>query len=79
MQLVITRIILEGNVHAGLWSLRATHTGQSAALPIPPRGKRVGITGSSVGIWADGQIVEEWNYVDWLGLFRQLGVVPPMG
>ena len=28
---------------------------------------------------ADGQIVEHWNLVDWLGLLQQLGVMPPSG
>jgi predicted ester cyclase len=79
IQFAITRIILEGDIHAGLWTFRATHTGRSPAMPIPPRSRQVRITGSTMGVWAGGEIVEEWNYVDWLGLFRQLGVMPPTG
>jgi len=74
----IRSIILEGDTHAHLWAFQATHTGQSPALPVPPRSKRVDITGSALGLWAGGKIIEEWNYADWLGLFRQLGVIPPM-
>jgi hypothetical protein len=28
---------------------------------------------------ADGQMVEHWNVVDWLGLMQQLGVTPSSG
>jgi len=79
LHFTIHRIILEGSVHSGLWTLQATHTGQSPALPVPPRGRQVSITGSTLGLWAGGRIIEEWSYVDWLGLFWQLGVIPPMG
>jgi hypothetical protein len=37
------------------------------------------IAGCCVSRWMEGWIVEECNYVDWLGLFRQVGVIPPMG
>jgi predicted ester cyclase len=79
LHFTIGRIVLQNDTHAGLWALEATHTGQSPALPVPPRGRRVSITGSVIGLWADGRIIEEWNYADWLGLFQQLGVIPPMG
>ncbi len=75
----IRSIILEGDTYAELWAFQGTHTGQSPALPVPARGRQVSITGSTLGLWAGGKIVEEWSYVDWLGLFRQLGVIPPMG
>ena len=78
MQISIHRIILEGDAQAYPWAFRGTHTGRSPSIPVPPTGKRVAIVGCSVSCWLQGQIIEEWNYVDWLGLFRQLGVIPPM-
>jgi predicted ester cyclase len=48
-------------------------------MPVPPTGRRVEMMGCSVSHWMVGRIVEEWNYVDWLGLFRQVGVIPPLG
>jgi predicted ester cyclase len=78
MHLRVKEIILDGDTHAGPWTFRATHTGRSPALPVPPTGKQVIATGCTVSHWADGKITEEWNYVDWLGLFHQLGVIPPL-
>jgi predicted ester cyclase len=79
IDLSLQRIIVDGEAHAVLWAFQATHTGQSPVMPIPSTFRRVNITGSTICLWAGGQIVEEWHHVDWLGLFRQLGVIPPMG
>jgi predicted ester cyclase len=79
IDLSMQRIIVEGDAHAVLWTIQATHTGQSPVMPIPPTFRRVSVTGSTICFWAGGEIVEEWHHVNWLGLFRQLGVVPPMG
>jgi len=77
-QFVVEKVVLEEDAHAGRWVLQGRHTGRSPSMPVPPAGKRVTITGCSIARWGDGRIEEEWAYVDWLGLFRQLGVVPPM-
>jgi len=79
IELTIERVIFEGDVSAALWTFQATHTGQSPVMPIPPTRRRVTVTGSTMCLWAGGEIVEEWSHVNWLGLFRQLGVIPPMG
>ena len=71
IQFSIRRIILEGDAQAYPWAFRGTHTGRSSSIPVPPTGKRIAIMGCSVSCWLQGQIAEEWNYVDWLGLFRQ--------
>ena len=79
IQLTIDEIIIEGDTIATRWTWQGTHTGQSPTLPIPPTGKRVINTGVSVVHTVDGKAVEEWSYGDSLGLFQQLGVVPPIG
>jgi predicted ester cyclase len=79
IELTMERVIFEGDVHAALWTFRATHTGQSPVMPIPPTHRMVSVTGSTMCLWAGSGIVEEWSHVNWLGLFRQLGVIPPMG
>jgi predicted ester cyclase len=48
-------------------------------LGIPPTGKRVQVTGIEIFRLAGGKIVEHWNSYDDLGLFQQLGVLPPIG
>lgn len=54
-----------------------THLG--IFLGIPPTGKRVTVTGIEIFRLAGGKIVEHWNNYDDLGLFQQLGVLPPIG
>jgi predicted ester cyclase len=33
-------------------------------------------TGMLIDHFSDGKIVEEWQWMDWLGLMRQLGLIP---
>ena len=58
------------------WSWQGTNTGQSTLFPFPPTGKKVTVIGCSVTHRMGGKGVEEWFYVDYLGLLQQLGVVP---
>lgn len=78
-EITIHEILFDGNVSATRWTWRATHTGQSPTLPIPPTGKQVTLVGCNVSYWANGQVVEEWEYSDYLGLLMQLGVIPALG
>ena len=48
-------------------------------MGIPPSGVQVTLTGISIDRFAGGKIVESWDNLDDLGLFQQLGVIPPMG
>ncbi len=61
------------------WTLHATHTGQSAVMNLPPTGKELTLIGCTFDYLKDGQIVEEIEYSDHLGYFRQLGLVPAHG
>ena len=80
LHMTIDDIVLEGdNWAVGRWTAKATHTGQSAALPIPPTGKQITMVGCNVNRAEKGKWVETWEYGDWLGMLQQMGVVPPMG
>lgn len=57
------------------WALEGTHKG--SLMGIPPSGKRLRFTGTTVVRMRDGKIAERWANVDELGLLQQLGVVPP--
>ncbi len=46
---------------------------------MPPTGKQVAFSGMESYRIADGKIVEIWACSDTLGVFQQLGVIPPMG
>ena len=54
---------------------RGTHLG--SWLGIPATGKFISIQMFVVHRIADGRIVEDWVLVDSLGVFQQLGLVPP--
>ena len=79
IQIGYTEMIGEGNTIAYRYIWQAKHTGQSPTLSIPPTGKEVTLQGCIVVYIADGKIVEEFEYSDYLGFLQQLGVVPPLG
>jgi predicted ester cyclase len=71
VQLTIDEAIRDGNIGVSTFTWRGTHKGT---------GKQVTFTGCVVShIGADGKIVEEWEWADWLGMLQQLGfkLVPP--
>jgi hypothetical protein len=55
--------------------VRATHSGPFRG--IPPAGKPLTLTGMATTRMRDGQMVENWNETDDLGMMQQLGVIPP--
>ena len=55
------------------WTATGTHQGQF--MSVAPTGKRFTITGITIDRIVNGQIVEEWQEWDALGLMQQLGVV----
>ncbi|MFP4438735.1 MAG: ester cyclase [Chloroflexaceae bacterium] len=57
------------------WMLNGTDTG--GVMGMPPSGKQLTLTGTTIVRMQDGKIVERWANVDELGLLQQLGVVPP--
>ena len=46
-------------------------------MGMPPSGKELTFSGTTIVRMEDGMIVERWANVDELGLLQQLGVVPP--
>jgi len=57
------------------WVLEGTDTG--GVMGMPPSGKRLRFTGTTIVRMEDGKIAERWATLDELGLLQQLGVVPP--
>ncbi|MFT4883132.1 MAG: putative ester cyclase [Natronomonas sp.] len=56
---------------------RLTGTHEGAFMGIEPTGMEIEVPGIAIYRFEDGNIVEEWQIVDNLGLFVQLGVVEP--
>ena len=70
-------LIAGGDTVVGRWSATGTHTGPLPGLE--PTGKRIAIGGITIYRFSRGKIVEAWEQLDMLGMWRQLGVVEPPG
>jgi steroid delta-isomerase-like uncharacterized protein len=62
------------NIVVTRWTTTATHRGPF--MGVAPTGKRITITGITIDRIVSGEIVEEWQQWDSLGMLQQLGVVP---
>ena len=69
LQITEVEITVEGNTRTLRYTMRGTHTS----------GAQVTFEGCSVAHWVHGKLVEEWEYLDALDIFQQLGfkLVPP--
>jgi predicted ester cyclase len=66
---VVTRLTATGTYHGGLEDIPFT-----AVV-----GKQVRVTEILIHRISSGKVVEGWMEFDQLGLWRQLGVIPPLG
>jgi predicted ester cyclase len=57
---------------------RAVGTHRGVLDGIPPTNRTVTMDGFALIQVADGQVIEAWNCFDFLGLYAQLGVRPPL-
>jgi steroid delta-isomerase-like uncharacterized protein len=69
--------IAEGDKVVTHFTFNGTHEGE--LMGVPPTGKKVAITGTGVFHVVDGKIVEWTANLDYLGMFQQIGVIPPLG
>lgn len=74
IRFTIDDMISEGDEVLKRFTLTGAHTGDF--MGIPPSGKRLTLTGLTLGRLANGQIIEDWEGADWLGWQQQLGVIP---
>lgn len=70
---------IDDEVYAGdrvmhRWNMTGTDTG--GVMGMPPSGKTLTFTGTTIVRMEDGKIAERWAIVDELGLLQQLGVIP---
>ncbi len=71
-------LIAEGDKVVERWTVSGSYTG-APFFGAPANGKRFSVTGTSIYRIADGQIVEHWGEMDFLGLLQQIGLVPAPG
>ena len=70
----IDEIIEEGNISAVRYTFQGKNTGPSQYIPTPTN-KQVTYTACWIAHWQEGKIVEDWLYMDMLGLMQQLGLI----
>jgi steroid delta-isomerase-like uncharacterized protein len=56
------------------FSLQGTHEGE--LMGIAPTGKQVSVPAILISRIVSGQVVEDWEDIDQLGLLQQLGAIP---
>ena len=66
--------LAEGDLVATRWTLRGTHNG--VLMGIPPTAKQVTVSGMTISRVVDGQVVEEFQNWDALGMLGQLDALP---
>ena len=66
--------IAEDDRVAWRWTFEGTHVGP--LMGIPPTGKRITFTGTSIDRIVGGKVAERWDNADMLGLMQQLGAIP---
>jgi predicted ester cyclase len=76
-QVTLEDVFAEGDKVAVRLSESGTHTGEWQG--VPATGKKFTISALHIYRVADGKIAEAWFNVDYLGLFQQLGLIPPLG
>lgn len=74
MRVQIEELIAEGDLVAKRWTVRGTQNGEMAG--VPPTGKPVTMTGTTIYRIVDGQIRECWWNYDMLGTLQQVGALP---
>jgi len=75
--MTVDQMVAEGDLVAVRFSGRGTNTGSGNGLPAT--GNYAEGSGITIFRMMDGEIAEEWNVADELGLLRQLGLLPSPG
>lgn len=76
MNLTIDEQIAEGDSVVTRWRAEGTHRGE--LMGIAPTGKRVSVQGVAISRIKNGQLADDFESYDVLGMLRQLGVAPAL-
>jgi steroid delta-isomerase-like uncharacterized protein len=66
-----------GNRVTVRWISRGTHLGEM--MGIPPSNNKIEVMGISIFRMTAGQVAEEWEGFDTLGMMQQIGAIPKPG
>jgi len=70
LHLTVDDVVAEGDKIAVRWTATMTHTGDG--LGFPASGKKVSMSGSTIGVVKNGMLDAGWNHMDITGLFAKL-------
>lgn len=73
LQVKIDDLVCKDNKAVLLFTLTGSH--ENELMGIPATGKQVNINGMTCSRFENGQIIEEWEMLDQLTMFRQLDIV----
>jgi steroid delta-isomerase-like uncharacterized protein len=76
VRFTVDRMVGEGDQVAAHWTASGTNTGPLFGMP--PTGKQVTVSGLAIDRFVDGKVKESWAHWDALGMFVQLGLLPPL-
>jgi steroid delta-isomerase-like uncharacterized protein len=76
LKLSIDDLFAAGNKVCTRFTLTGTHQGEY--MGISSTEKPIKVTGVVISRLKDGRIIEEWEILDMLGFFQQLGLVPEL-
>lgn len=77
VQVILEDLIAEGDKVVERWTARGTHRGE--LWGVAPTGKFLTVSGITIWRVIDGKVLERWENCDALGVFQQLGAIPPLG
>lgn len=72
----VNDIVAEGDKVAARFPLWGTHRGEF--MGVPATGRRIEMSGIDIVRFEAGKAAEHWGEFDQVGMFQQLGVVPPL-
>jgi steroid delta-isomerase-like uncharacterized protein len=72
----VLRTVCEGDMVACHCGVTGTHSGPG--LGVEPTGSPIHIDGMAIAVIRDGQIQEGWNCFDFMSLYQQVGMLPPL-
>ena len=67
-------MLAEGDKVVTRYIARGTHKG--TFMGIPATGKQIVVQGVQINKIVDGKCTETWDFMDYMGLMTQLGVIP---
>lgn len=75
MQIVVNRMLAEGDLVAVHWTAWGTNT--QPGMGLPATGKKIKVSGITIFRFKAGKISEEWSAWNMLSVLKQAGLFPP--